>query len=192
MNANPKFMSADAHVDAAAVAPLPNSRKVYVSGSRPDIRVPMREITQSDTPDSFGGEKNPPVFVYDTSGPYSDPEAHIDIRSGLPALRQEVRLDVRAGALTSVHDIAEGGLLTAVVESALSGGLGAALDLGDVDDVWTTLFGERAGGSRSGSKRRPSRSAPTRSGSRTPRSQAPSCSRIPSSSPARSLTNCLT
>ncbi len=84
MNANPKFLSADAHVDAAAVAPLPNSRKIYVTGSRPDIRVPMREITQSDTPDSFGGEKNPPVYVYDTSGPYSDPEAKIDIRAGLP------------------------------------------------------------------------------------------------------------
>src|SRR3569623_621188 len=88
MNANPKFLSADAHVDEAAVAPLPNSRKVYVTGSRPDIRVPMREISQADTPDSFGGEKNPPVYVYDTSGPYTDPDARIDIRAGLPALRQ--------------------------------------------------------------------------------------------------------
>ncbi|SAK95139.1 phosphomethylpyrimidine synthase ThiC [Caballeronia ptereochthonis] len=87
MNANPKFLSENAVVDAAAIAPLPNSRKVYVSGSTPDIRVPMREITQSDTPDGFGGEKNPPVYVYDTSGPYTDPEAAIDIRSGLPALR---------------------------------------------------------------------------------------------------------
>ncbi|MDR5802380.1 phosphomethylpyrimidine synthase ThiC [Caballeronia sp. LZ001] len=87
MNANPKFLSENAVVDAAAIAPLPNSRKVYVTGSTPDIRVPMREITQSDTPDSFGGEKNPPVYVYDTSGPYSDPDAKIDIRSGLPALR---------------------------------------------------------------------------------------------------------
>jgi phosphomethylpyrimidine synthase len=68
MNANPKFLSADAHVDAAAVAPLPNSRKVYVTGSQPDIRVPMREITQADTPTGFGGEKNPPIYVYDTSG----------------------------------------------------------------------------------------------------------------------------
>ncbi|KIG11005.1 phosphomethylpyrimidine synthase ThiC [Caballeronia concitans] len=87
MNANPKFLSENAVVDAAAIAPLPNSRKVYVSGSTPDIRVPMREITQSDTPDGFGGEKNPPVYVYDTSGPYTDPDAKIDIRSGLPALR---------------------------------------------------------------------------------------------------------
>ncbi|MDR5731568.1 phosphomethylpyrimidine synthase ThiC [Caballeronia sp. LZ025] len=87
MNANPKFLSENAVVDAAAIAPLPNSRKVYVSGSTPDIRVPMREITQSDTPDGFGGEKNPPVYVYDTSGPYTDPDASIDIRSGLAALR---------------------------------------------------------------------------------------------------------
>ncbi|SPB17646.1 thiamine biosynthesis protein ThiC [Caballeronia novacaledonica] len=87
MNANPKFLSENAVVDAAAIAPLPNSRKVYVAGSTPDIRVPMREITQSDTPDGFGGEKNPPVYVYDTSGPYTDPDANIDIRSGLPALR---------------------------------------------------------------------------------------------------------
>ncbi|MFC0402339.1 phosphomethylpyrimidine synthase ThiC [Paraburkholderia rhizosphaerae] len=88
MNANPKFISADAHVDAAAVAPLPNSRKIYVTGSQPDIRVPMREISQADTPTGFGGEKNPPVYVYDTSGPYTDPDARIDIRAGLPALRQ--------------------------------------------------------------------------------------------------------
>ncbi|CAB3784771.1 phosphomethylpyrimidine synthase ThiC [Pararobbsia alpina] len=87
MNANPKFASADAHVDAAAVQPLPNSRKIYVTGSRDDLRVPMREISQADTPTGFGGEKNPPVYVYDTSGPYTDPEATIDIRSGLPALR---------------------------------------------------------------------------------------------------------
>jgi phosphomethylpyrimidine synthase len=87
MNANPKFIAASAHVDEAAVQPLPRSRKVYVEGSRPDIRVPMREVSQSDTPASFGAEANPPVYVYDTSGPYTDPQARIDIRSGLPALR---------------------------------------------------------------------------------------------------------
>ncbi len=56
-------------------------------GSRPDLRVPMREISQSDTPASFGVEKNPPITVYDTSGPYTDPTATIDIRRGLPPLR---------------------------------------------------------------------------------------------------------
>ena len=97
MNANPKFINATAHVDDAAVKPLPNSRKIYVAGSRPDLRVPMREITQSDTPVHFGAtaagraapaEKNPALFVYDTSGPYTDPAVKIDIRSGLAPLRQ--------------------------------------------------------------------------------------------------------
>ena len=87
MNATEKFLASSAHVDEAAIAPLPNSRKIYVQGSRPDIRVPMREISQADTPTGFGGEKNPPIFVYDCSGPYTDPQAKIDIRSGLPALR---------------------------------------------------------------------------------------------------------
>ena len=83
-----KFLATTAQVDQAAIQPLPNSRKVYVEGSRPDIRAPMREIRQSDTPTSFGAEPNPPIFVYDCSGPYTDPAAHIDIRQGLPALRQ--------------------------------------------------------------------------------------------------------
>ena len=87
MNANDKFYARDAHVDDAAVQPLPNSRKVHVEGSRPDLRVPMREIAQSDTPASFGAEVNPPLAVYDTSGPYTDPTVDIDIRSGLPPLR---------------------------------------------------------------------------------------------------------
>jgi phosphomethylpyrimidine synthase len=83
MNANPKFLAATAQVDNAAVQPLPNSRKVYVGA----LRVPMREVSQADTPTMFGGEKNPPVSVYDCSGPYSDPAAKIDIRSGLAPLR---------------------------------------------------------------------------------------------------------
>src|SRR5690349_10658815 len=76
MNANPKFLAATAHVDDAAIQPLPNSRKIYVG----PLRVPLREISQT------GG--NPPICVYDTSGPYTDPEARIDIRQGLPALRE--------------------------------------------------------------------------------------------------------
>ena len=87
MNARQPFRAAEAHVDEAAIAPLPKSRKIYVEGSRPDIRVPMREIAQSDTPAAFGPEKNPPLAVYDTSGPYTDPSVRIDIRAGLPPLR---------------------------------------------------------------------------------------------------------
>jgi len=87
MNDMPKFLATSAEVDAAAVAPLPQSRKVYEVGSRPDIRVPFREIEQSATSSSFGGETNPPLTVYDTSGPYTDPSLNIDIRKGLPAVR---------------------------------------------------------------------------------------------------------
>src|SRR5919109_2890128 len=76
MNANPKFLAATAHVDEAAIQPLPNSRKIYVGR----LRLPMREIAQS------GG--NPPITVYDTSGPYTDPDAKIDIRKGLTPLRE--------------------------------------------------------------------------------------------------------
>ncbi len=83
------FSSKTAHVDEGAVQPLPQSRKVYIQGSRPDIQVPMREISQSETPASMGLEDNPPIHVYDTSGPYTDPAAKIDIRSGLPLLREK-------------------------------------------------------------------------------------------------------
>ncbi|HEX6298347.1 MAG TPA: phosphomethylpyrimidine synthase ThiC, partial [Burkholderiales bacterium] len=75
MNANPKFLAATAHVDDAAVQPLPNSRKIYLGA----LRVPMREIAQTGD--------NPPIAVYDTSGPYTDPQAKVDIRKGLPPLR---------------------------------------------------------------------------------------------------------
>ena len=92
MNANPQFSnlafkSSTAHVDEAAIKPLPNSRKIYVEGSRPDIRVPMREITLTDTQINGGVEKNPPIYVYDCSGPYTDPAVKIDIRSGLAEMR---------------------------------------------------------------------------------------------------------
>ncbi len=89
MNANEKFIASSAHVDEAAIAPLPNSRKVFIEGSRPDIRVPMREITQADTPTAMGGEQNPPIYVYDCSGPYTDPAVKIDVRDGLSPLRAQ-------------------------------------------------------------------------------------------------------
>ncbi len=86
MNAIPKsILSEAAHVDPEAVQAFPASRKVHVPGSRPDIRVPMREIAQANT----GEDPNPPLTVYDTSGAYSDPAAHIDLRRGLSALRAQ-------------------------------------------------------------------------------------------------------
>src|ERR1700694_3481919 len=92
MNAQPQFLATSAHVDEAAVHPLPRSRKIYVEGSTAGIRVPMREISQTDTPAATppppsGAEPPPPVCVYDTSGPYTDPDAAIDIRRGLAPLR---------------------------------------------------------------------------------------------------------
>jgi len=87
MNAALPFSSDTATADQAAIAPFPNSTKVYVPGSRRDIQVPMRAIAQADTLDGFGGETNPPLFVYDTSGPYTDPAIAIDIRAGLPTPR---------------------------------------------------------------------------------------------------------
>ncbi len=65
------------------------SKKVYVEGSRPDIQVPMREIELSPTTGSFGEEENPPVRVYDTSGPYTDSSCEIDIRKGLQPIRRD-------------------------------------------------------------------------------------------------------
>jgi phosphomethylpyrimidine synthase len=87
MNANPKFLNVTAELDPEAVKAFPKSRKIYVQGSHPDIQVPFREISLSDTPSAFGAEKNPAVMVYDTSGPYTDPKVQIDIRDGLQALR---------------------------------------------------------------------------------------------------------
>lgn len=80
-------LSDTAQVDSQSIAPFPNSKKIYVQGSRPDIRVPMREINLSITPTEFGGEQNPPVRVYDTSGVYTDPNVKIDVRQGLPDVR---------------------------------------------------------------------------------------------------------
>ncbi|WP_188115165.1 phosphomethylpyrimidine synthase ThiC [Salinicola endophyticus] len=85
---SPQFLSDTARVDSAAIAPLPASTKIYVAGSRPDIRVPMREIALSPTPTRDGFEPNAPLAVYDTSGPYTDPEIPIDIRRGLPEVRR--------------------------------------------------------------------------------------------------------
>jgi phosphomethylpyrimidine synthase len=97
MSAIPKeFLSKTAKVDAASIQPFPNSKKIYVQGSQDDIRVPMREITLTDTLTDSGNEQNLPITVYDTSGPYTDPEVQIDIRKGLA--------DIRTGWITARND----------------------------------------------------------------------------------------
>ena len=89
MSANPEsFLSKNAKVDELAVESFPNSQKIYIQGSRDDIQVPMREISQSPTLVGTEKQKNPSIAVYDTSGPYTDPTVDIDIRSGLDHLRK--------------------------------------------------------------------------------------------------------
>tara|TARA_B100000035_G_scaffold126718_1_gene107852 strand:- start:10158 stop:12047 length:1890 start_codon:yes stop_codon:yes gene_type:complete len=92
INQQPDFNKSDATVDPNVLHSFKNSKKIYVEGSN-NIKVPFREISLSDTASQFGAEKNNPVVVYDTSGPYTDPAYQIDIRNGLPALRSQWILD---------------------------------------------------------------------------------------------------
>ena len=92
--------------------PLPNSRRVYIKGTQPGVRVPFREIDQSPTR-SFTSEleENPPVRVYDTSGPYGDPSICCDVREGLPELRRDwivARGDVEEYEGRSIRPIDDG------------------------------------------------------------------------------------
>ncbi|MEI7869629.1 MAG: phosphomethylpyrimidine synthase ThiC [Candidatus Methylumidiphilus sp.] len=89
MSAVPKPVHEAVTAKKASIQPFAASEKFYVQGSSPDIRVPLRKVSQSDTPASFGAEKNPPIYVYDTSGPYTDLAVSIDLRLGLPALRED-------------------------------------------------------------------------------------------------------
>ena len=88
MNAlSSELVRAAQELSEAVIRPIPGSRKIHVQGSRADLRVPMREIEQAQTPTLFGGETNPPITVYDTSGPYTDPDYQVDLAGGLPELR---------------------------------------------------------------------------------------------------------
>ncbi|KAF1033110.1 MAG: Phosphomethylpyrimidine synthase [Pseudomonas sp.] len=103
---NAVHLSESAKVDEQSVQPFTRSQKVYVQGTRPDIRVPMREISLDVTPTDFGGEINPPVTVYDTSGPYTDPNVIIDVRKGLADVRSpwiESRADTERLSGLSSH-----------------------------------------------------------------------------------------
>jgi phosphomethylpyrimidine synthase len=97
MSAIPEaFVSKTAHLSEDLTRPLPGSEKIYVRGSHPDLRVAMREVRLSDTPAMFGAEQNLPVTLYDTSGPYTDPNVKINLLKGLPWLRRpwiEARAD---------------------------------------------------------------------------------------------------
>ena len=88
MNAVPSpLIQQTERLSESVTRPIPGSRKIHVEGSRADLRVAMREIVQTRTPTLFGGEDNPPITVYDPSGPYTDPDAAIDLARGLAPLR---------------------------------------------------------------------------------------------------------
>ncbi|MDH5393692.1 MAG: phosphomethylpyrimidine synthase ThiC, partial [Gammaproteobacteria bacterium] len=88
MSAIPEeFLKKTAELSDDVTRPFTNSTKIYVEGSRPDIRVPMRAVAQMDTQTDAGVEKNPDIYVYDTSGPYTDPAVEIDLMKGLPDVR---------------------------------------------------------------------------------------------------------
>ncbi|MGD8587211.1 MAG: phosphomethylpyrimidine synthase ThiC [Chromatiales bacterium] len=88
MSAIPEeFIDKTRSLSLEVTRPFPQSQKIYVAGSRADIRVPMREVSQDPTAASFGTEENPPITLYDTSGPYTDPEHKIDLMRGMPDLR---------------------------------------------------------------------------------------------------------
>ena len=89
MSAIPEeFTRRTRQLSAEITGPFPASRKIYVQGLRSDIRIGMREIKQTPTNTNVGLEENPPIPVYDTSGPYTDPDARIDLLRGLPPLRE--------------------------------------------------------------------------------------------------------
>ena len=107
MNADPRISSPLTRtLDKAITTPFPASRKVYIKGARDQIAVGMREITLESTPANLGAEVNLPLRVYDTSGPYTDPAAPIDLARGLALLRQDWiqdRSDVERVSLSSQY-----------------------------------------------------------------------------------------
>jgi phosphomethylpyrimidine synthase len=82
------LLSQTTQLSSEALQPFSGSQKIYVAGSRPDLRVPMREVRLSETLTPRGSEPNPPVTLYDTTGLYSDVGAHIDLQKGLPSVRE--------------------------------------------------------------------------------------------------------
>ena len=100
MSAIPEeFVKKTAKLSEDVTQPFTASKKIYIEGSRDDIHVPMREVTCTPTITDAGEEENPPITVYDTSGPYTDPQVDIDLLRGLPEVREswiEERGDTQA------------------------------------------------------------------------------------------------
>ncbi len=90
MQSSPNPAPVDGTALAGCLQPFPASEKFHVAGTLPGVKVPLRRVKLQPTRD-FNGQltENEPVVLYDTSGPYTDPSAHIDVAKGLPALRQD-------------------------------------------------------------------------------------------------------
>ena len=104
------------NIQQTASSQFKNSEKVYLSGSTKDIRVPMRKITQTSLKTSEGEEKHPPIFVYDSSGPYTDPEVSFDIKEGLPSSRTWLKKRLEEDPSSTQMSLAKKGIVTPEME----------------------------------------------------------------------------
>jgi len=104
------------NIQQTASSQFKNSEKVYLSGSTKDIRVPMRKITQTSLKTSEGEEKQPPIFVYDSSGPYTDPEVSFDIKEGLPSSRPWLKKRLEEDPSSTQMSLAKKGIVTPEME----------------------------------------------------------------------------
>ena len=104
------------NIQQTASSQFKNSEKVYLSGSTKDIRVPMRKITQTSLKTSEGEEKQPPIFVYDSSGPYTDPEVSFDIKEGLPSSRTWLKKRLEENPSSTQMSLAKKGIVTPEME----------------------------------------------------------------------------
>ena len=104
------------NIQQTASSQFKNSEKVYLSGSTKDIRVPMRKITQTSLKTSEGEEKQPPIFVYDSSGPYTDPEVSFDIKEGLPSSRTWLKKRLEEYPSSTQMSLAKKGIVTPEME----------------------------------------------------------------------------
>ena len=104
------------NIQQTASSQFKNSEKVYLSGSTKDIRVPMRKITQTSLKNSEGEEKQPPIFVYDSSGPYTDQEVSFDIKEGLPSSRTWLKKRLEEDPSSTQMSLARKGIVTPEME----------------------------------------------------------------------------
>ena len=104
------------NIQQTASSQFKNSEKVYLSGSTKDIRVPMRKITQTSLKTSKGEEKQPPIFVYDSSGPYTDPEVSFDIKEALPSSRTWLKKRLEEDPSSTQMSLAKKGIVTPEME----------------------------------------------------------------------------